>query len=356
VSFQDFQGSFANDVKAKQGFDKIKHGCDQAAYNRIQWVWIDTCCINKLNSAELSETINSMYGWFEDAVVCFAHLSDVPSIGDDNHPSLRSCKWFTRKWTLQELVALPAVEFYDKDWVLIGTRTDLHPLISEITGIPSAVLTSDKKPKECHVSERMNWASNRTATSVEDEAYSIMGLFDMKQPILYGEGSRASRRLEDGIRNIYYTATIGMRLLVTNSRSLKFKNFAATDSPAYAILSHTWGKPEDELTMLDVRHGRRKRKIGYQKVKKCCELAAEHGFEYLWVDTCCIDKTSSAELQEAICSMYRWYKWLRFVMFTSRTARSHPVLQTSGTTDGLKEAGRYVGASAMRVSERNAHY
>jgi hypothetical protein len=214
----------------------------------IEWVWIDKCCLSRSNSAEICEAINSMYKWFESAVICYAYLSDVSSSAEEIQPTLRRWRWFTRKCTLQELVAPRSVIFFAKDWIQIGTRASLHSIISEFTGIQSAVLIGEKRPKQCHVSERMAWASNRTATRVEDEAYSMMGLFDIKMPILYGEGSRAFRRLQDEIRKTHYasvldTARTGMRLLVTNSKPLEIRYFPASESPEYAILSHTWGSP-----------------------------------------------------------------------------------------------------------------
>lgn len=303
--------------------EKIRRCCLQAVKDGIQWVWIDTCCIvrshsgvyeDKKNNVELSEIINSIYAWLENSEVCYAYLDDVSNFASETRRTLRTCKWFTRKWTLQELVAPTSVRFYAKNWVEIGTRSSLHDIIAEITGIPSSVLKGEKTAKQCHVSERIAWAANREATEVEDKAYSLLGLLDIKLPIKYGEGSRAFRRLQDKVRETHYPSILdapstGMRLLVTNSATLEIKKFTANDTPEYAILSHTWGHPDDEVSFWDVCNGEaEKKKLGFQKIKKCCQLAAEHGFEYLWVDTCCIDKDSSAELQEAICSMYRWYK------------------------------------------------
>lgn len=298
-------------ILGKPYFEKIKSCCRQAQRDSIEWVWIDTCCLDRSNKEELHETINSSYRVLEDAAICYAYLSDVSST--EMQSTLENSVYFKRKWTLQELVAPRVVKFFAKDWVFIGTRSILHNIISKTTGIQSAVLTGEKKPKQCHVSERMTWASNRVTTRVEDEAYSIMGLFDITMPILYGEGSRAFRRLQDKIRKTHYpsildTARTGMRLLSTKSEPLQIRSFFGGDSPEYAILSHTWGSPDDEVSFSDVCQGKAESKKLYEKVRKSCDLAASHGFEYIWIDTCCIDKSSSAELQEAICSMYRWYK------------------------------------------------
>jgi hypothetical protein len=98
-----------------------------------------------------------------------------------------------------------------------------------------------------------------------------------------------------------------MRLLKLESDGqLRLSTFSHENTPPYAILSHTWGGVE--VLFEDIRNGTAISKGGYAKIKNCCDLALEHGFEYVWVDTCCIDKSSSSELQEAICSMYSWYK------------------------------------------------
>lgn len=327
VSILDLQDP---SVHGRDCFKKIQNCCRQAQSDNIQWVWIDTCCLDRSNKEELYDTINSSYRVLEDAAVCYAFLSDVPST--EIQSSLEKSVYFKRKWTLQELVAPQSVKFFAKDWVFIGTRSILHSIISKATGIQSAVLTGEKKPKQCHVSERMTWASNRITTRVEDEAYSIMGLFDITMPILYGEGSRAFRRLQDKIRKTHYpsildTARTGMRLLATKSEPLQIQSFFGGDSPEYAILSHTWGSPDDEVSFSDVCQGKAQSKKLYEKVRRSCDLAASHGFDYIWIDTCCIDKSSSAELQEAICSMYRWYKNARicYVYLEDILAPAFPV-------------------------------
>jgi hypothetical protein len=88
--------------------------------------------------------------------------------------------------------------------------------------------------------------------------------------------------------------------------TLELHEFFGRSIPHYAILTHTWGK--DEVSFQEMQSGDGKSMAGYEKVRRCCEKADADGFEYCWVDTCCIDKTSSAELSEAINSMYKWYR------------------------------------------------
>lgn len=161
--------------------------------------WIDTCCIDKSSSAELSEAINSMFGWYERAEVCYAYLSDVPSASADPlnvASTFRLSKWFTRGWTLQELLAPYYVDFFDQSWNWIGSKTSLDILVREMTGIGDLV-----NYKKACVAQKMSWASWRETTRMEDQAYSLLGLFGVHMPTLYGEGENAFIRLQLEIIN-----------------------------------------------------------------------------------------------------------------------------------------------------------
>jgi hypothetical protein len=187
-----------------KGFAKIVGACKIAVNDGLKYVWIDTCCINKESSAELSEAINSMYMWYKDAEICYAYLSDVPSDEDPN--SLGSwfamSRWFTRGWTLQELLAPSRVVFYSTDWADIGTKGSLQKTISGVTGISVEALVGIGKEnadfllESVPVEVKMSWAAHRSTTRPEDMAYSLMGLFGVSMPLLYGEGGKASIRLQ----------------------------------------------------------------------------------------------------------------------------------------------------------------
>jgi hypothetical protein len=119
VTFQDIQD--LKKAREKKAFRKLEQCCNKAHLDGFQWVWIDTCCIDKTSSAELSEAINSMYQWYRDSQICYAYLEDVRLVyagiaGKD----LKESRWFTRGWTLQELIAPSIVEFYDTDVSIIG--------------------------------------------------------------------------------------------------------------------------------------------------------------------------------------------------------------------------------------------
>ena len=152
-----------------------------------------------------------MYNWYRNSAVCYAFLSDFENSEvkdgywwDDIIPrttlnNLTTCRWFSRGWTLQELLSPPGVEFYDQNWVRFGTRAGLQRSLSLITGIPVPVLSHEERPHEYPVAARMSWACLRTTTRKEDEAYCLMGLFNIYMPLLYGEGERAFQRLQEEI-------------------------------------------------------------------------------------------------------------------------------------------------------------
>ncbi|CAF9924125.1 hypothetical protein IMSHALPRED_006114 [Imshaugia aleurites] len=201
-ALQKVMSNESNELDGSEGYRKIKDCCKLAASDHWEYVWIDTCCIDKTSSAELSEAINSMYRWYAEARVCYAYLADVDSAGQSKS-SLMSrigrSRWFTRGWTLQELLAPITVVFYDKAWVEIGTKSSLLDKISEITGIKHQHMF---EPLKASVAAKMSWASGRTTTRLEDIAYSLMGLFEVNMPLLYGEGSKAFTRLQHEIVKI----------------------------------------------------------------------------------------------------------------------------------------------------------
>jgi len=199
VSFQVIAD--LNSASQLLGFKKIQASCRQASEDGLDWIWIDTCCIDKSSSAELSEAINSMFRWYKNSTTCYAYLSDVPSNEDPEArgSSFSKSRWFTRGWTLQELVAPREVEFFSKDWVRIGCQRSLCLQISNITGINVGILTGKEQFDGKSIAQRMSWASRRFTTRPEDMAYCLMGLFDVNMPLLYGEGQKAFQRLQEEI-------------------------------------------------------------------------------------------------------------------------------------------------------------
>lgn len=182
----------------KKGYHKIVNYCRVAAEDGYDWAWVDTCCIDKKNHAELAESINSMFRWYQQASVCHVFLSDLPSASELDD-ALPKCRWFTRGWTLQELLAPGVVKFYDGTWNLRGTKADLFDQLSKITGILWSVLAGERPLHDISVGVRMSWASNRETTRPEDIAYCLLGIFDVNMPMIYCEGNKAFRRLQEEI-------------------------------------------------------------------------------------------------------------------------------------------------------------
>jgi hypothetical protein len=201
VSFQDML-AIENDphhpASKKTGYAKVMATCRQACRRGIGYAWIDTCCIDKTSSSELSEAINSMYQWYWNAEVCFALLADLADTAT-LEIALPKCRWFTRGWCLQELIAPKAVELYDSRWNFVGVKVDLAALLSSITHIDEQVLIERSEIEKIPVGCRMSWAAGRKTTRVEDVAYCLLGIFNVHMPMLYGEGSGAFMRLQEEI-------------------------------------------------------------------------------------------------------------------------------------------------------------
>lgn len=202
VQFKDIEERYTGDST------KIEGCCNQAIVDGLDYVWIDTCCIDKSSSAELSEAINSMFAWYEGAQVCYAYLVDVPERDTGAHDlesAFRKSRWFTRGWTLQELLAPRRVVFYDRSWTSIGAKDDtidegsFNSLLSEITGIPIRCFISSYYIRRAPAAVKMSWAARRKTTRVEDMAYSLLGLFKVNMPLLYGEKEKAFIRLQEVI-------------------------------------------------------------------------------------------------------------------------------------------------------------
>lgn len=232
VSFSDIHRP---DVDQMTGYAKIAHACDQALKDDIEWVWVDTCCIDKQSSAELSEAINSMYRWYYNAHVCYALLSDCrlandwledePPSGeewkrfDPSKVSLDGCRWFRRGWTLQELIAPKNVRFYDSDWTYMGQKSEVLDILSSITRIDRGVLADRDRLMRSSIAQRMSWASERRTTRLEDRAYSLLGLFDVNMPLLYGEGNKAFVRLQEEIVRNMGSGEKDLSILAWSSRT-----------------------------------------------------------------------------------------------------------------------------------------
>lgn len=208
-------------ARNKVGFWKIEKTCEQAKEDRLGYAWVDTCCIDKTSSTELQEAINSMFEWYAHAMKCYALLSDVKDKGSVSslEKDLMHSRWFSRGWTLQELIAPTNVHFMDQSWKPLGSRSSLEAYISKRTKIHSHLMkegqlfefdrnTSNHDLRanrdsrwlgRYSMAQRMSWAASRQTTRVEDRAYSLLGILGVSMPLLYGEGRKSFIRLQEEI-------------------------------------------------------------------------------------------------------------------------------------------------------------
>ncbi|OQN96417.1 hypothetical protein B0A48_17669 [Cryoendolithus antarcticus] len=253
VIFQDIRDP--ESARTKQGWRKIQYTCEQTRKDDLEYCWVDTCCINKESSAELSESINSMYGIYGGAAICYIYLDDITEnlqltdlmdsdlvflnimrarkarsqveLASASDTALTTqvrafanARWWTRCFTLQELIAPPDAHFYNQTWEPIARRHDIVSLVSSRTGIDLSVLQRTADPLDMSIAKRLSWAASRQATREEDVAYSLLGLLDVDLPLLYGEGSRAFTRLqEELLRTKSDLSTLAWRLSIPQDTS-----------------------------------------------------------------------------------------------------------------------------------------
>lgn len=311
VSFQDMISDRVLAMK-KTAWEKIQESCKQAQRDGYKYIWIDTCCIDKTSSTELSEAINSMFQWYKESAICYVYLSDVDTDDIFNHdeadPILRQelrsmfgkeslfrstlqnySRWFSRGWTLQELLAPLRVQFFDQHWKYIGRKEDHLQILSNITNIDLYALNGGD-PQRLSIARRMSWAANRQTTRAEDMAYCLLGIFNINMPLLYGEGSKAFIRLQEEIlkvsddqslfawrnpamnhyRDDYPEASKPQGLLAASPDVFEFSNTIAqfyTETPGRAFSSFTNKGLQVEFLM-------------------CQDLACPSGLVYLAVLSC----------------------------------------------------------------------
>ncbi|CCM03175.1 uncharacterized protein FIBRA_05297 [Fibroporia radiculosa] len=183
------------------GYRKLLGCCEEAKRLGLDFLWSDTCCIDKTSSAELDESIRSMFRWYRNSTICIVYLGQTTVMED-----MRADEWFLRGWTLQELLAPRTMKFFNKEWQPLTEEEDdkeedtpILTILHEITGIPEIDI-EDFSPAPQNVDKRMTWAAPRKTTRAEDAAYSLMGIFDVSLQIAYGEGGeRAFSRLIEAI-------------------------------------------------------------------------------------------------------------------------------------------------------------
>ncbi|KAK7443569.1 hypothetical protein VKT23_015742 [Stygiomarasmius scandens] len=341
-------------IKSKLGYQKIEAACKQARHDGIRYIWVDTCCIKQEDHADVSANITSMYGYYQNAEVCYVYLMDVQEKSEMfTHPdkSCRGTEWLRRGWTLQELLAPRTVIFFSKNWQCVGDKHQLRDDLHRITNIPIAVLCSEQSIRDIDVLTRMTWIMQRTTTKEQDRAYCLQGLLGLSVKPNYNETSLTSFSrlgqalfdarpdLRGGLKNgvhlfrshRWIRGEGKKRISITNPMSpllmasidvcprrfldtgtLKIVEFSEyTTIPRYAILSHVWIKGE-EVVYKELVHvedlSSIQSKLGYQKIAAACQRARHDGIRYIWVDTCCIKQEDHADVSVNITSMYGYYQ------------------------------------------------
>ncbi|KAI0471363.1 heterokaryon incompatibility protein-domain-containing protein [Xylaria cf. heliscus] len=193
VTYQDILDGTA---PSKPGYWKVEFCGSKAASEGYKYFWVDTCCIDKSNSTELQEAINSMFRWYQSSARCYVYLSDVKHDHENDRyweRSFRASRWFTRGWTLQELIAPSLVDFFASDGRWLGDKRELRDKISEITNIDPEALQG--KPLDLYkVEERWSWSNDRRTKREEDRVYCMLGIFGVHMPLIYGEGYNSARK------------------------------------------------------------------------------------------------------------------------------------------------------------------
>lgn len=245
VTFQNLKDG---DLRDKPGYKKLQFCAERVDHDGLRYFWADSCCIDQTNSTELIEALNSMFSWYRSAVRCYAYLSDVSVKADakaDNDPhswdsAFRNSRWWSRGWTLQELIAPKEVQFFSSEGTFLGDRESLKNTIHAITKIPLEVL-SGFSPSGYTVEERLSWAADRQTLREEDRAYSLLGIFEVQMNMRYGEGGVvAMERLKRKIRKA--SSWVSKNLQTTTPREQKRKR---RDSGSETPCKSLWQSDDD---------------------------------------------------------------------------------------------------------------
>ncbi|KAI5984078.1 heterokaryon incompatibility protein-domain-containing protein [Pisolithus albus] len=259
-------------IRERGGYHKIRESCLRARRDDLLWLWVDTCCIDKRSSVEISDAINSMYVWYANSDRCYAFLHDVDTDAlpakPDNYKYYKSNgwpKWFSSGWTLQELIAPADVRFFNQNWEYIASKRSSAHELSNITRIPVNVLREGFSRSSTSAAQIMSWAADRTTTREEDRAYSLLGLLGMNMSILYGEGKNTFLRLQqEAIRTTDDQSTFAeSRTKETGSAS----GFLANDPDPFHFRDYSSVvqiKPNDMLRILGRHFSKRQlRKLAF---------------------------------------------------------------------------------------------
>ena len=309
VTYQDLQEGTG---KHKDGYRKLEFCGEQTRKDGQRHFWADTCCIDKSNNVELNTAITSMFRWYQKAERCYVYLSDVPSIHNDTDSSrginwesdFRDCRWLTRGWTLQELLAPNVVQFFDKSGRRLGDKQSLEPHICDIAGIPAEALRG-RTLTNFSIEERFSWQRNRTTKKPEDQAYSLSGICGVPMIPIYGEGrdaamARLQRMIKDATKGMIVPSRTGypvdlLKVFMLTRLGIERQNFAIAFSLAGVAEAPRFVGREKELEQIHLSlagDGRRRTVIlhglgGMGKTQTAVAYSRRHRNAYsavLWLN------------------------------------------------------------------------
>jgi tetratricopeptide (TPR) repeat protein len=292
VLFEDLGN---DNYKTKKGYRKIEFCAERAAQDQLEYFWIDTCCIDKWNLRERSRAINSMFRWYKEATRCYVFLPDVSvSTEEEVHQqsaweaSFRASEWFTRGWTLQELIAPASVEFFTSEGWRIGDKRSLEKLIHEITSIPDKALQNGSLT-EFSAADRIGWAKNRKATEEEDNAYCLLGILGIHMPSSYGEGKeKALTRLQ-----IEMQTTSNIPSIIPFSQNDKF---VGRESQLVELESKLFGGKETTMIAITGPGGTGKSQLALELAYR---VRQKNSCSVFWIDASDLDSLHQGYLNIA---------------------------------------------------------
>ena len=302
----------------KDGYKKLVFCANQARYDGLKYFWVDTCCIDKRSSAELSQAINSMFRYYQYAERCYHYLLDV-NAGPLWESQFRMSRSFTRGWLLQELLAPRSVEFFSKEGERLGDKCSLEQPLHEITGIPIEAIQGAPLHK-FSIEERLSWAAKRYTTVPEDQAYCLFGIFEINLPVIYGEGeqnakSRLLKELDSSrVSLVPSTEAKLYRSLGTSEFRLfillpglegseivgRIEPFNLLAPPIYTAVSYVWGDHR-AVHRIDVNH--RQVFLRPNLFQALQRMRSPNNIVFLWIDTLCVNQSSKAERSEQVTKM-----------------------------------------------------
>jgi hypothetical protein len=284
ITYEELKGGIPRPISnsTRLGFQKLRFCQDRADQDGLRYFWIDTCCINKADSSELSWALNSMFYWYQRAARCYVYMQDVPS---HDMTRFERSRWFRRGWTLQELIAPSSVVFYAQNGSRLGDKSSLEKTIHRITNIHVHALRMDRPLKEFSIEDRFSWANGRDTTRPEDAAYCLLGVFDVWMTPVYSDGDH--RHLRD-------KALEALREKLPNARAMNYRaaDLVRVGGASWFDLS---ALNESELQQLDqelhvytnwfVQQGQppsqqNLRKMSMQADQKMCDLLRRSKVKY----------------------------------------------------------------------------